>query len=154
MGLCLFPQSLKPIASTMVRFSSHWRGLLQVSQGYLWSPLLSLPSWGLCSLLLCLLPQHHCPLVLLQSKVRAQECWRLWRIHHAQLVTAEREGSGTLTLLTPCALFSLPADQEENSLCRTSGKSHRQGDLPNSHTVRDHFGAQIRNLIQAFTHLV
>lgn len=120
----------------MVRFSSHWRGLLQVTQGYLWPPLLSLPPWGLCSLLLCLTPQHHCPLVPLQSKVRAQECWWLWRIHHAQPVTAEREGSGTLTLLTLCALFSLPAEQEENSLCRTSRKSQTRRSSQFPHNKR------------------
>lgn len=99
-------------------------------------------------------PTASLPSGSLQSKVRAQECWRLVKNPSCTAGDCREGGLWHTHTAHPVCSVSLPADREENSLCRTSGKSHRQGDLPNSHTVRDHFGAQIRNLIQAFTHLV
>lgn len=114
-GLWLFPQSLKRIGSTMVIFGSHWRGLLhKVTQGYLWSSLLSLPPLWLCSHLLPLIPQHRFSLVPLQSKVRAQECW--WLKNPSRTVGDCREGGPWHTAHPMCSVLSVQSTKKSHSV--------------------------------------
>lgn len=108
----------------MVKFRSHWRGVLQwVTQGNLWSPLLPLPTLWLCSLLLPLI--LHPSLGTGSAAEQGESSAMLMAEESTMLVGAET----ALPHCSPRAVYPLCSEQEENSLCRPSGKSHRQ-DLP------------------------